>query len=497
MTALTQIKSSIIISIIIMKQNRLVLFCGLFAACLLAFAGQIYAAAVTGFVASAASVPWSQHQQGVFAFNPIRLPNFGFMHGDPELHGGGAEIKQVIAQVKGVADQTGLLLKNYEQLDKTVKDALEGFDKSAKRLDSVEDIVKSMSRLQKALRTEGRSVFGSPAKRIAYDEEKRNLFLARLCTSLEIVERAPKHIRAICKDLDEANTPGSTYMANNELERDIYDLLATYGVFSQFDVRMIGAKATEVRLKTARVAAVFVDEAAQMTADSTKAGSKVAVTPGKIGALISVSTELLEDDVGGLVEDVLNDIAESIAYRIDWIAIAADGGADSTDGGFTGIMGGGGTDRTAASGNVSIATLDYEDVLACVTNLPVGLLQRGTVKWLFNPTILAKLLLIKGSDGRPIFNTPLDAPSYGGLGTIFGFPVVTSPVCPSTDSAGNRVGAFGDFMAEAIRIRRGITFDRSKDWAFDTDEVTFRGTCRAGAKVKAATAFQVLKLAAS
>lgn len=405
--------------------------------------------------------------------------------------------QEILTALKSLEDQNSTLLKNYDQLGKDTKKAMEEFDKATKRLDSVEDVTRSLQKLQKHLSLERRQAFSSPAKRIAYDEEKRNIFLARICKSLEIESRAPEHIRAIIKDLDTANTPGSTYIANAEVERDIYDLLATFGVFNQFDSRMIGAKTTEVRLKTARVAAVFVDEAGAMTADSTKAGSKVTVTPGKIGALISVSSELLQDDVGGLVEDILNDIAESIAYRIDWIAIAADGGADATDGGFTGIMGGGGTDRTAASGNVTMATLDYEDVLACVTNLPTGLLQRGGAKWLMNPTILAKIMLIKDGNSRPIFHSALDAPSYGSLGTILGFPVVTSAVCPSTDSAGNRVAAFGDFMAEAVRIRRGIVFDRSEHWAFDTDEITFRGTARAGARVKAATAFQVLKLAAS
>lgn len=405
--------------------------------------------------------------------------------------------KEIAETLKTLETQGESLIKNYDQLSKDTKKSMEDLTAACKRLDSVEDIMKSMQKLQKNLNLERRMAFSSPAKRIAYDEEKRTLFLARLCKSLEIADRAPEQIRKVCKDLDTANTPGSTFIANAELERDIYDLLATYGVFNQFDVRMIGAKATEIRLKTARVAAVFVDEAAAIGADSTKAGSKVSLTPGKIGSLVSISSELLEDDIGGLVEDMLNDVMESIAYRIDWIAIAADGGADSVDGGFTGIMGGGGTDRTAVSGNVTIATLDYEDVLACVVNLPVGLLQRGGAKWLINPTILAKLLYIKDGNGRPIFNTAIESPSYGAIGTILGFPVVTSAVAPSTDSAGNRVAAFGDFQAEAVRIRRGITFDRSEHWAFDTDEITFRGTARAGAKVKAATAFQVLKLAAS
>ena len=326
--------------------------------------------------------------------------------------------KQILDGVNEVKASNETLIKNYDQLSGETKKAMEEFTKASKRLDSVEDITNSMRKLQAHLTLERRSAFGSPAARIARDPEKRKLFIARMCKSLDIVHAAPAEIKAICKDLDSGNTPGSTYGANNELEQDIYDLLASYGAFRAFDVRMIGAKVTEVRLKTARVAAVFIDEAAAIGADSTKAGSKVTCTPGKIAALISVSSELLEDDVGGLVEDVLNDMAESIAFRIDWICTAADGGADSTDGGFTGILGGGGTARVAASGNVSVATLDYEDVLACVVNLPVGLLQRGGAKWFLNPTILAKMLYIKDGNGRPIFNTAIEAPSFGSIGTI-------------------------------------------------------------------------------
>lgn len=409
------------------------------------------------------------------------------------------EIKSVLDGIQTVKSNQETLLKNYDQLSKETKAAMEELTKTKNRMDSAEDILKAMQKMQKALALESRNVFGStnPAKRIAYNEEKRNLFLARLCVQLDIVSKAPEHIRTICKDLDSGNTPGSTFIANNELERDIYDLLAGYGVFNQFDVRRIGAASSEIRLKTARVAAIFIDEAAQISADSTKAGSKVAVTPKKIACLISVSSELLQDDVGGLLEDVLNDVAESMAFRVDWICTAADGGADSTDGGFTGILGGGGTDRTAASGNTTVATLDYEDWLACVTNMPVGLLQRGGLKWFMNPTILAKSALLKDTTGRPLFQTALEAPIGGAVGSILGYPVVPSAAAPSTDSAGARLAALGDPMALGVRIRKDMTFDRSNEWAFDTDEITFRGTMRAGARVKAATAFQVLKTAAS
>jgi HK97 family phage major capsid protein len=405
-------------------------------------------------------------------------------------------IQKIGSQVDGIVKQNESLLTNYNNLDTATMAAMEELTKLKNAQASQGDILASMQKLQRHLTLESRAAFGSAAARIARDPEKRTVFLARLAKSLGIEHQASDAIKAVCKDLDEANTPGSTYIANAEVERDIYTLLASYGAFRNVDVRMIGTKTSEVRLKTARVAAIFVDEAATISADSTKAGSKTALTPKKIAALISVSSELLMDDVGGLVEDVLNDLAEAIAYRIDWITFAATGTADSADGSFTGMFTGG-TARTAASGNVSVATLDYEDVLACVTNLPVGLLQRGTAKWFINPTIIAKLLLIKDGNGRPIFNTAIEAPSYGSIGTILGFPVIPVAAAPSTDSTSKLLAAFGDPMAMAVRIRQDITYARSEQWAFDTDEISFRATCRAGAAVKTATAFQVLKTAAS
>lgn len=403
------------------------------------------------------------------------------------------DIKDGLGELKKTNET---LLGSYNQLTKETKTAMEELTKLKNQQASMEQIMQSMRKLNAHLWNERRMAWGDPAKRIAHDEEKRNLFIARLALSLDIVQRAPEHIRAICKDLDTGNTPGSTYIANNELERDIYDLLASYGAFNQLDVRRVGAKTAELRLKTARVAALFVDEAAQIGADSAKAGSKVTVTPGKIAALISVSSELLQDDIGGLVEDVLNDMAEAFAYRIDWISFTADGSADNVDGGFTGMFYGG-TNRTAANGNTTTATLDYEDWLACIANLPVGLLQHGGCKWFANPVMVVKSMYVKGADGRPIFQSAIEAPNANSIGTILGYGVAPVAAAPSTDSAGGLVASFGDPRAQAVRIRRDITFDRSEHWAFDTDEMTFRGTARAGSKTKQATAFQILKLAAS
>jgi HK97 family phage major capsid protein len=409
--------------------------------------------------------------------------------------------KQVLGKVGTIEEQNKKLFADLGNLDGSTKKALEEFTTLKNQFGSVESTMRAMQKLNQQLGLERRAAFGTPAQRIACDEVKRKTFVLNLIKSLELGQFLSTKQRekwaGIEKDLDTANTPGSTYISNAEVEDDIYTVLASYGVFNQFDVRRISSKATEVRVKTARIAATFIDEAAAITADSTKAGSKLTVTPGKIAALLAVSSELLEDDSTNLLIDILNDFAEAAAYKMDFICLAADGGADATDGGFTGILGGGGTDRTAASGNTTMATLDYEDVLACVINAPNGVIQRGGAAWWMNPTILAKMLLIKDTTGRALFQSALEAPSYGKIGSILGFPVNPAAAAPTTDSAGARVAAFGDPNALAVRIRRDMQISRSDQWAFDTDEIAFRMTMRGGIKIKAATAFQVLKTAAS
>lgn len=408
--------------------------------------------------------------------------------------------KKLLDGLDTVQKNTDTLIKNYDQLDAKTKKAFEDFDKQTKRLDSTEEILRSLQKVQMNLKREAKAAFGCPARTIAMDEHLRGIVQLNVIRQLGLMEnvhgKTKDRLNSLAKDLDTANTPGSTYIANNEIETGIFDLLSSYGAFRSLDARNIGAKATEIRLKTARALAVFVDEAAAIGADSTKAGSKVTVTPKKIGCLLSASTELLEDDVTGVIMDILDDMAEAIAYRIDHISFAATGTADEVDGGFTGIFTGG-TARTAASGNVSLATLDFEDVLACVVNAPAKVLQRGQAKWFIHPNVLAKLLYIKDGNGRPIFLSAVEAPSFGAIGTLLGYPVVPAAAAPSTDGVSKLLAAFGEGDGQGVRIRRDVMFDRSEHYAFNTDEVTFRATCRAASKTKAATAFQVLKTAAS
>lgn len=404
--------------------------------------------------------------------------------------------EKIESSLKSVEGQNATLLKHYEQLTKETKTAMEEITLLKNAGADLAAIVRSIQKLNKNLGHERRMAFGDPIKALASDNDKAKIIYAGFAKTLGVLELCPKFIRDVAaKDLDSGNTPGSTYIANAEIDREIYDLLLTYGAYRVLNVRSVTTKATELRIKTARLAMAFVDEAAAIGADSTKAGTKTSLTLKKIGGLISVSNELLTDDVTGVVEDILRDFAESFAYTLDWISYTANGDADATDGGFTGMFYGG-TARVAASGNVSVATLDYEDYLACVINAPAEVLMRSP-RWFIHPSMIARSMTIKDTTGRPLFQTALEAPSFGSIGSLIGFPIQPVGVAPSTDGTSKKIAVFGDPQGQAVRIRTDLAVERSEHFAFSTDEMTFRGIGRAGSLTRAATAFQILTTAAS
>jgi len=400
--------------------------------------------------------------------------------------------KEVLAEIKNLKTanqaQQKTLLENYENLQKETKAAMEEFTKAKNEMRDIKEMSIAMAKLQVQLKREARLMVGAtPMQRLLADPEARNEVRTWILRSLQL--------HAEAKGLAEGSTPGSTWIPNAEVEQIIYDTLLSYGDYKSLDVRFISTKSVDISVKTARPVAKFVDEAATITPDSTKAGSKSTLTPKKIAVLLSASTELLEDSQINAVQDVLNDTMEAIAFRIDTIAFIADGTSNDTYGGYTGLFAAG-TAATAADTHTSVAATKYTDWLLCLTTVDAAVLKRKA-QWWIHPTMLARSLAVKDDNGRPIFQTAIEAPSFGQIGSILGYPAQMVGVAPNVDGTSKKIAAFGDGNAQAVRIRREIKIDRSEHFYFDTDEIGFRATARAGTLNRKSTAIAVLNTPAS
>ncbi|WP_193214937.1 phage major capsid protein [Luteolibacter marinus] len=420
------------------------------------------------------------------------------MDSEPESAGGGAAVMsegefqgKVLGSLKKQQETTDSLVAKYDNLDKETKKAFEDLTK-IKNANYVSDaeFLKAIQKLNLQLSRELKMANGDPIRRIMEDEEKRVRLNASVRHALSI-PLTPE----MKTGLGEDSSPGST-LIDDALASDIYDTLATYGVWNSFGVRRLGTKQTKFPVKTARAAAGYVlTEGGTISEDTAKAGTSVTLEVEVIAALLGVSKQLLDDSEFDVTADVLSDFAESVAYVMDWSCLQADGTADATDGGMTGIFAGG-TAATAASGNTTMETLDFEDFTRALLTVDPIVLNR-MARWWMHPQILVRCLHVKDLNGRPIFLTATEAPTAGGLGNILGYPVMPAFAAPTANTAGSKVAVFGDPNGLAVGVRSDFEFDGSDHAGWTTYERVFRGIARFGCKIRRATSFAVLTTAAS
>ena len=437
-------------------------------------------------------------------------PLFDTNDGNGNTNGGGLSTSEfqakVLQGVDNVKKQFETIETKFTELDKKSKEQADEFAKQVKTFEGLPsqiiDLQRSISSIQLKVAQERRANFGSPVELISADDEMRNavngmIRMAARANNLDVkmTDAQKKGAEDYKRALSDGASPGSTYI-NAQLLPAIYSTIAEYGIWRNFDV-------IPVSTSSAKLIVDSTDPTMYWTAENTAAtegaptGANVTATINKLIGWIQVSRELLDDAEIDLVGHVLRKFANATAYGLDWACLQADGGADSTDGGFTGIFGGSGTAAVAASGNVSVATLDFEDFLAAMLAVDAAVLSRPTAKWIIHPQMLVRILSVKDLNGRPIFLPSTDAPALGAIGSILGYPVILAHGANATDGVSKKIAVFGDTMGQAVCLRNDFEFASSDQAKFTEDSVVFRARARGAAKTKKATAFGVLTTAAS
>lgn len=407
----------------------------------------------------------------------------------------------VLKGIEAQGSKTDALVKDYDRLSGDTKKAFEDLTLLKKNANDsagqMEEFTKKLTAIDTLLRKEARLAFGNPIRRIQQDEEMRIRFnmAARLMVDsggdMMRMIRSKYPTDLVKRALGEDSSPGST-MIDDRLANEIYDTLASYGIWNTFRVQRMGTKQTKFPVKTARpVCNVILTEGGTISDDSNKSGTNVTLEVEVLGTLLNVSLQLIQDSEFDVTADVLNDFAEATAYKIDWMCTQADGGADATDGGMTGVFGGGATAAAAAAGNPTTEQTDLEDWTKCLLTVDPVVLNRGA-RWWIHPQHIVRALSVKDLNGRPIFLTATEAPSAGGIGSILGYPVTPTMAAPTANVATTRVAVFGDPAGQVVGIRNDFAFESSDHHTWDTYQRSFRGIARAGTKIRRALAFAAL-----
>lgn len=397
------------------------------------------------------------------------------------------ELKKLTPAEQILADQTRWpkeLKAGFEDLTK-LKNTANGFDSELKKIE------RNLAKIEALARAEARLSFGDPVARFCADEEKRNWLNAITrqvafghYPGFKLPEHLAKALTGVDSGLGQAVIP-TQYIA------EIFAVLADYGDYNTLRVDSgLSARTASYPIMSARPTAVWIGagtggsvEGTAITAGSFS-GTSVNLAIQTAAAYLIASREQLMDSTVDMSSFILREIAESVANLLDNMAFTADGGADQVDAGYYGIFETAtvhtGCIAEAAACNISVATLDLDDFVKCLTTVTAQVLKRAARWWMHNQ-ILAKVCLVKDSNGRPIFQNALEAPSST-VGSILGYPVNPVIAGPTTDSTSSKLAVFGDPQAYVVGIRQDLELAQSEHIKFAENQIAFRALVRAGGK---------------
>jgi HK97 family phage major capsid protein len=252
---------------------------------------------------------------------------------------------------------------------------------------------------------------------------------------------------AAIKEMTTTNADGG-YTIDSELSAEIRHLITEYGVarreMENVNLSQGSYKANDL---VTDVTVYWVDEGAAIGSTKAVLGQET-LTLKKLGAIVTMTNELLADTEIDLMSFVASRVAEGFAKAEDEAFFKGDGTASF--GSFTGLLEVAGTNEVTMTGN-TFASMDADDLLDMVDATPTDALGNG--KFYYHRTIKSIIRKLKATDGTYIYQPP----SQAGPATVWGYPEVLVEAMPtSSDSAADTSFVlFGDLRKAAIFGNKG------------------------------------------
>ena len=342
-----------------------------------------------------------------------------------------------------------------------------------------DEIAKSASKPTKLVKVESPKVHGRLRAFKSVDEAYRFGRWAMACMgSKKSAQWCADHDVLVTKGHVESTNTAGGFLVPDEFENSLINLRDQYGVF-RANARIVPMSSDVKRMprRTGTVTAFFVGEAAAGT-QSQQAFDSVNLVAKKLMVLTKISSELNEDNVVALGDDLANEIAYGFAKKEDECGFDGDG--TSTFGGILGLRNAipaGGTQDTSPA-VTTLATLTLSDLRRVVGKLATWADGPNT-KWFMKRSVWnnAFLRLAEGANGNMLG----DIQEGPGSLQFMGYPVVLTEAYTVSESDNGTYAFFGDLsLAAYLGDRRSTTveFSNSALNAFEQDELVVRGTER-------------------
>lgn len=249
----------------------------------------------------------------------------------------------------------------------------------------------------------------------------------------------------------------------------LYETLKERSAMRQTNVRVLTTNGGEKMLVpkvTTHGSASWTAEANSLT-EGDPAFGQVELDAHKAGKLLQISHELIADSGVNITNFIARDAGAALGDLTGKAYVAGDGSSKPS-----GVVGDATLGLTAAAKNA----VTGDELLDFFGKVIAPYRQNGY--WLMNDTTFTYLSKLQDGAGTYVF----DPFTTTGPQTIRGKRVVTDPNVDEIGASKKPI-LFGDFSAYYIRDVGQMRFERSLDYAFDSDLVTYRSIMRTDGKL--------------
>ena len=271
------------------------------------------------------------------------------------------------------------------------------------------------------------------------------------------------------------------YLVPDEFEHTLVEALQEENIFRSIaHIIHTSSGDRKIPVSASKGEAAWIDEEGSYP-ESDDSFGQVTIGSYKLGTIIKVSEELINDSVFDIEGYIAREYARRIGAKEEAACFIGDGSGKPL--GILAPTGGAQIGVSAASA----AALTCDEVIDLYYALRSP--YRKNSVWLTNDSTVKALRKLKDGNGQYIWQPSLTA---GTPDTILSRPVRTSAYMPEIAS-GAKTLAFGDFSYYWIADRQGRTFKRLGELFAPTGQVGFLGSQRVDGKLILAEAVKVLQ----
>ena len=271
------------------------------------------------------------------------------------------------------------------------------------------------------------------------------------------------------------------YLVPDEFEKTLVDALEEENIFRRLAKVITTASGDrKIPVVASKGTASWIDEEGAIP-ESDDSFGQVSIGAYKLGTMIKVSEELLNDSVFQLEPYISREFARRIGNKEEEAFFIGDGSGKPT-----GILAAtGGAQLGVTTAGATAITLD--EVLDLFYSLKAP--YRNKSVFIMNDSTVKAIRKLKDGQGQYLWQPSIQA---GTPDTILNRPLYTSSYVPAIE-AGAKTIAFGDFSYYWVADRQGRVFKRLNELFAVTGQVGFVATQRVDGKLILPEAIKVLQ----